>query len=212
MLVRKDLPGFQLCAVGDPDFTVIGHGDEVVLAVNYAQPLLNGFDIDFTYTLADKGTGSIQLMTLLLSLAVIMHRVENEAYYPTVLIEEPEQNLYPESQKLVIMSLVRSLKKALENGSEQSMIVLTTHSPYVISVVNVLLAAAIVEEKGLEQNIISKDCILSSKDIIGYYIDEKGYFRNIIDSEIPMLSGNDLDGVSEWVDENISKLNEILFA
>ncbi|WP_279149196.1 AAA family ATPase [Segatella bryantii] len=127
-------------------------------------------------------------------------------------IEEPEQNLYPESQKLVIMSLVRSLKKALENGSEQSMIVLTTHSPYVISVVNVLLAAAIVEEKGLEQNIISKDCILSSKDIIGYYIDEKGYFRNIIDSEIPMLSGNDLDGVSEWVDENISKLNEILFA
>ena len=28
-------------------------------------------------------------------------------------IEEPEQNLYPESQKLVIMSIVRSLKKKL---------------------------------------------------------------------------------------------------
>lgn len=26
-------------------------------------------------------------------------------------IEEPEQNLYPESQKLVVMSIVRSLKK-----------------------------------------------------------------------------------------------------
>lgn len=127
-------------------------------------------------------------------------------------IEEPEQNLYPESQKLVMMSLVRSLKKALENGSEQSLTVVTTHSPYVISVVNVLLAAAIVEEKGLEQNIVSKDCILPSKSITGYYIGEKGVFQNIMDSEIPMLSGNDLDGVSEWVDERICKLNEILFA
>lgn len=126
-------------------------------------------------------------------------------------IEEPEQNLYPESQKLVIMSLVHSLKKALENGSEQSLAVVTTHSPYVISVVNVLLAAAIVEEKGLEQNVVSKDCILPSKSITGYYIDEKGVFQNIMDSEIPMLSGNDLDGVSEWVDDSISKLNEILF-
>ena len=127
-------------------------------------------------------------------------------------IEEPEQNLYPESQKLVVMSLVRSLKKALENGSEQSLIVVTTHSPYVISVVNVLLAAVIVGEKGLQQNVVDKDFILSSNAISGYYIDEKGVFRNILDSEIPMLSGNNLDGVSDWVDESISKLNEILFA
>lgn len=127
-------------------------------------------------------------------------------------IEEPEQNLYPESQKLVVMSLVRSLKKAMECGSEQSMAVVTTHSPYVMSVVNVLLSAAIVEEKGLEQNVVSKDCILPSKSITGYYINEKGVFQNIMDSEIPMLSGNDLDGVSEWVDESISKLNKILFA
>ena len=27
-----------------------------------------------------------------------------------------------------------------------------------------------------------------------------------------MLSGNDLDGVSDWVDDSIGKLNEILFA
>ena len=127
-------------------------------------------------------------------------------------IEEPEQNLYPESQKLVVLSLVRSLKKALENGSEQSMAVVTTHSPYVMSVVNVLLAASIAKEKGLKQTVVADECILSSKSISGFYIDENGIFQNIMDSEIPMLSGNDLDGVSEWVDESISKLNEILFA
>ncbi|MBQ9560382.1 MAG: AAA family ATPase [Bacteroidaceae bacterium] len=127
-------------------------------------------------------------------------------------IEEPEQNLYPESQKLVVLSLVRSLKKALENGSEQSMAMVTTHSPYVMSVTNVLLAAAIVGEKGLRQTVVDKDCIIPSKAISGYYIDEKGVFQNIMDRKIPMLSGNDLDGVSDWVDESISKLNQILFA
>ena len=141
------------------------------------------------------------------------HSFRRLAYQSAQLfIEEPEQNLYPESQRLVVMSLVRSLKKALDKGTEQSMVVLTTHSPYVMSVVNVLLTVAIVGEKGLKQSLVDKDCILPSNAISGYYIDELGVFRNIMDSEIPMLSGNDLDGVSDWVDESINKLNEILFA
>lgn len=108
--------------------------------------------------------------------------------------------------------MVRSLKKALKNGSEQSMILVTTHSPYVMSVANVLLAAAVVTEKGLMQDVIDEDCILPSSSISGYFIDEEGVFQNILDAEVPMLSGNDLDGVSDWVDNTISKLNEILFA
>lgn len=126
-------------------------------------------------------------------------------------IEEPEQNLYPESQKLVVLSLARSLKKAMSNGSENSMAVITTHSPYVMSVVNVLLKAALVDEKGLEQSVIDKDCIIPSKSISGYYIDEDGVFKNILDTGIPMLSGNELDGVSDWVDESISILNKVMF-
>lgn len=81
-----------------------------------------------------------------------------------------------------------------------------------MSVINVLLAAAIVTKKGLEQDVIDEDCILPSSSISGYFINEKGVFRNILDAEIPMLSGNDLDGVSDWVDDSISKLNEKLFA
>ena len=127
-------------------------------------------------------------------------------------IEEPEQNLYPESQKLVVMSIVRSLKKALENGSEQSLALVTTHSPYIMSVVNVLLLAAIVTEKGLKQEVVDGDSVLPSSSISGFFIDEKGIFQDILDVEVPMLSGNDLDGVSDWVDDSISKLNEVLFA
>ncbi len=127
-------------------------------------------------------------------------------------IEEPEQNLYPESQKLVIMSIVRSLRKALENGMEQSLALVTTHSPYIMSVVNVLLAASVAAEKGIKQEVIDGDCILPSSSISGYFIDGKGLFQNILDHEVPMLSGNDLDGVSDWVDDSICKLNEAIFA
>lgn len=81
-----------------------------------------------------------------------------------------------------------------------------------MSVVNVLLAAAMVIEKGFKQDVIEGDCILSSSSISGYFINEKGIFQNILDVEVPMLSGNSLDGVSDWVDSSISKLNEILFA
>ena len=126
-------------------------------------------------------------------------------------IEEPEQNLYPESQKLVIMNVVRLVKKAFEKGAEQSMALMTTHSPYVMSVVNVLLMAATVTEKGLKQNVINEDYILPASSISGYYINKQGIFQNILDSEIPMLNGNYLDGVSDWVDDNISNLNTILF-
>lgn len=142
-----------------------------------------------------------------------VHASRRLAYQSAQLfIEEPEQNLYPESQKLVVMSIVRSLKQALDKGSAQSMALITTHSPYVMSVVNTLLAAAVVVERGLEQSVIEADCILPSSSISGYYINEQGVFQSILDTEVPMLSGNDLDGVSDWVDESISRLNDILFA
>ena len=91
------------------------------------------------------------------------------------------------------------------------MALMTTHSPYVMSVVNVLLMAATVTEKGLKQNVINEDYILPASSISGYYINKQGIFQNILDSEIPMLNGNYLDGVSAWVDDNISNLNTILF-
>jgi hypothetical protein len=65
------------------------------------------------------------------------------------------------------------------------------------------------EDMGLMRTAIADVCILPFKSISGYYIDEDGVFQNIMDNEIPMLSGNDLDGVSDWIEESINKLNEV---
>ena len=106
------------------------------------------------------------------------------------------------------MTICNDLRQAVLQAAIQGK--LTKQLPTDSSVDEIL--ASIAEEKGLKQTVVADDCILSSKSISGFYIDENGIFQNIMDSEIPMLSGNDLDGVSEWVDESISKLNEILFA
>lgn len=51
--------------------------------------------------LADLGMGSNQLVILILRLAIIIHRYRmlgNKPYRPTVIIEEPEQNMHPNYQ------------------------------------------------------------------------------------------------------------------
>lgn len=128
-----------------------------------------------------------------------------------VFIEEPEQNLYPESQRLIILSLINALVEAKKVESEPSMIMLTTHSPYIISVVNALLSAASVAGKNTGNEIIDAKYLLKPSEISGYFISDDGIFRSILDSELQMLSGMELDGVSDWVEEIISLSNKVLY-
>ena len=95
-------------------------------------------DEDQGMNLADKGTGSIQLMTLLFSLAIIMHKVETEAYFPTVLIEEPEQNIHPMLQSL-LADLFLEFQKSISEHME-SQLIIETHSEYLIRRTQVIVA------------------------------------------------------------------------
>ncbi len=128
-----------------------------------------------------------------------------------VFIEEPEQNLYPESQRLIILSLVKALAEAQKNESEPSMIMLTTHSPYILSVINVLLSASAASSKESGKGIIDSNLLLNPSDVSGYFIDEDGIFKSIVDEDLQMLDGMQLDGVSDWVEEKISQCNKVLY-
>lgn len=130
-------------------------------------------------------------------------------------IEEPEQNLYPDSQKNLIINVIAALKKAISNGTEQSLLTMTTHSPYILSTLNVLIAEANATETMPDsediKELVNNDCLLPSSAYSAYYITEEGRFINAIDKEIDMISGNELDGVSDWVDEQIAQINNIRY-
>lgn len=131
-------------------------------------------------------------------------------------IEEPEQNLYPDAQRQLIQNIIRHLKAVHSVGKHPSMVVLTTHSPYILSTLNVLMAdAAAIEKKPDDErlkDIVDETTLLPTDAISAYFINKNGVFEDIKDMEIPMLSGIDLDSVSDWVDEHVGRINEILYA
>lgn len=131
-------------------------------------------------------------------------------------IEEPEQNLYPDAQRILVQNLIKRIKKAKMSEDKQSLLVMTTHSPYILSTLNVLIADSSAKQQMPEQKqlneIIDDSTLLPLEAYSAYFINKDGVFEDIKDLDIPMFSGIHLDRVSDWVDEHISKINNILYA
>jgi hypothetical protein len=149
-----------------------------------------------------------------------------------IYIEEPEQNLFPESQRRLMISLLHWLNRCraqehkIGYSSPRSMLMITTHSPYLITVVNALMSIYrtrkdIQDEKPTSstdicmerlQQVAQKydlDLDLSPDDFAAYFISEDGAISPLIDPEFAMVSGVELDSVSDWA-ENI--INEVYSA
>ncbi|MDR0939739.1 MAG: ATP-binding protein [Mediterranea sp.] len=128
-------------------------------------------------------------------------------------IEEPEQNLYPEAQWNLARSIVAAIKSAMSRTDCPSMVTLTTHSPYVLTTLNVLMLAAEAYKKDGEatSQVVPESCILPTGSIAAYYITEAGTLQDIVNTELQMISGLQLDGVSDWVDDSIAALNTIIY-
>ena len=122
----------------------VGHDFDVISIDGEAYRVKIKDEDNSTVNLADKGMGSIQLMILLLSLATILREYEpqnivalkesDHLRYPTIIIEEPEQNLHPKVQ-----SLLADLFLYL-NKEYHCKFVVETHSEYLIRKTQVLVS------------------------------------------------------------------------
>ena len=140
-----------------------------------------------------------------------------KAYYQSVqfFIEEPEQNLFPMSQKDLVLNIVSHLVAV--QGQQSSMVVMTTHSPYVLSVVNELMAEARLDAANWHTPIAGADdfinhkCLMPQDSYSAFFINGSGTFEDLIDRDLPMVSGLQLDGVSDWVEERIAQINKFIY-
>lgn len=129
----------------------VGHDFDVISIDGEAYRVKIKDEDNSTVNLADKGMGSIQLMILLLRLATILREYEpqnivtlEESYqlrYPTIIIEEPEQNLHPKVQ-----SQLADLFLYL-NKEYHCKFVVETHSEYLIRKTQVLVSKENFEDK-----------------------------------------------------------------
>jgi len=141
--------------------------------------------------LNETSSGQQEVIRILQDIFLILLDEENAFR----VIEEPEAHLYPAAQK----QLVEMIALMLNNSNSQ--VVLTTHSPYILSVFNNLLFATRVVRKNKNvseeiSQIIPETCWLNPDKCNAYFLKD-GFCESIFDVQTGLIGQNYLDEISE---------------
>lgn len=122
------------------------------------------------------------------------------------IIEEPEAHIFPEAQMYMLQLLTMLL-----NNKEDNQLIITTHSPYVLSVINNLMYAYKVGQSSPEMTnkIVNKMSWLAPKDVNAYMLTSANGAERIIDDDLYMIKAERIDGVSEMLNDDYEKLLNI---
>lgn len=125
------------------------------------------------------------------------------------IVEEPELNLFPKSQMEVLRSLV-----AINASSDKNMLILTSHSPYSLAILNMLIMGSKVYEKAGEdvkatvENILPHVYHLHENEVAAYRLSYKDvkYCESVLNTNTGMIAKNDLDSCSDEINRTFNQL------
>jgi hypothetical protein len=166
--------------------------------------------LDEKFLLSKASSGIQSLLPLLL---VFDYEIKNSVYNPnlSILIEEPELNLFPKKQKLLIDYIFTKISKT------SLKLIITTHSPYILSSLDTLMLAknTFDEHPDLKEEIaaiISEDKWLDYNDISVYEVRNDGKVYSIKNEEFKSIDVNAIDSVSDIISEEFDKLTDLRYA
>ena len=148
----------------------------------------------FVY-LSDASSGQKESIRILQDLFFTV--LTNESFHR--IIEEPEAHLFPLAQKQTIELFAQAL-----NTNKNNNLILTTHSPYILTSVNNLLLASKIKQKfpsssEMVDQIIPSEFHFSSENTgvyaLGY--SKEQFCKPILDVKTGMIEQNYLDAVSD---------------
>lgn len=109
------------------------------------------------------------------------------------IIEEPEQNLFPTSQRSMLFSLLQ-----FNNVSEHNSMIITTHSPYIVGNMTLAMKAAELYKKtSIDDirkkiaNIVPESSSINADDVIIYEFDDKTRTVRELEIQNGLPSDND---------------------
>ena len=158
---------------------------------------------------SSKASSSLEKeMNVILQKAVSLSYDDNTKQMLTLLIEEPESNLFPTHQKNLTYFL-SSLRK-MKNNPE---VIFSTHSPYILTVVNNLLYAYKKKQKNKEltdkiNEIIEEKYHLNTDDVSAYLV-SNGTVKSIVNKKTKLINAEYIDSVSDEIMEDFNKLYEM---
>lgn len=163
---------------------------------------LVGKDKDLPLSACSSG-----LQSAIPMLMVIDYALKTESFNSFV-IEEPEQNLFPQNQ----FEMLGFVTSKLWYKNQRRQFIITTHSPYLLSSLNVLMLAYklqhIEEVREEAEKIIVPGYTVNPDDVAVYSLDPNSeeYSRNLISEKTGLVSVNELDSASEIIGDDYDQL------
>lgn len=134
----------------------------------------------------------------------IKYYTEIEEISKTFIVEEPEINLFPSTQKKLVEFFIENIN---ENGHS---FIIPTHSPYFLSSINDYLLAYKKgqENKNATARIIPQKYWLHPDDISCYQL-KNGTAESIIDEKSGLINDNVIDEVSDDINDEFDRLLDV---
>lgn len=188
---------------------------EIYHDIDIAYSIENGIDyIMYEGEKIKLSQSSSGMQSIIPLIHVLNYEINYNSYklIKNILIEEPELNLFPIKQKSIIEYIISLFYK-----SKQNKLIITTHSPYILSVLDTLMLAKNTynEHPDLKEEIaaiVSEDKWIDYDDISVYEVKNDGTIRSIKNAEFKSIDTNAIDGVSDIISEQFDKLTELRYA
>lgn len=151
---------------------------------------IKGIDGKTKTNLANASSGQQEALPMLLILSTMIFLIGSGKTY---FIEEPEAHLFPVSQKHIV-SLLAILYKDYDRN-----LVITTHSPYILTAINnLILEGDVITEKGEDavKKAIGNTHSINFEDV-GAYTIKNGRMVSIMDKESRLIGADIIDSVSD---------------
>ena len=167
-------------------------------------------DVEIKYT----SSGIQAILPLVIVLRDLLNKREESTTIKrlgvkTICIEEPEISLFPNRQKGLLEYIVSLIKKI------DSRVIITTHSPYILSAFNNLILAnnTAIEKNDKEkeiEEIIEKDKWIDFEDVSAYEVKD-GKVVSLLDEEYKGINVSAIDEVSDRLSEDVDRLISIRY-
>lgn len=143
-----------------------------------------------------SSSGQQESLWILLLLFIVILEKQNVF----MVIEEPEAHLFPEAQK-EISNLI-----ALMSNVENSQVIITTHSPFILaSLNNLILAHKVGSENTIVEEKINKNLWINREKVYAALV-TKGQVKDIIDNELNIIQQENIDSVSGTINDEFDFL------
>ena len=205
---REELKYFNFQNIIGVDYKYINGNEFIVLK--------SGKEITFEES-SSAVNSVVPLLVVFLGIVNEMSAESPRIYYnhncPFVTIEEPELNCYPETQKKLVEFLIEKIKFKENKKSNEYYcnLLLTTHSPYILTTLNNLMYSFQVGQKNKTEvsDVINQKYWLNPDDVSAYIMLPDGTCEKILDREENLIRAEKIDSISSFLNEQFDKLLNI---